>query len=89
MRQSQTYRRGQPSAHIDPNDYNTYRLGVALRIQRRHKGMKSVDAWQLAAIPAFFLWLFRKPAAWLKKRSVNRKLRKAVSRTNSGISRNG
>lgn len=90
MRQSQTYRRNQHNLNIDPNAYTTYRTGVALRIQRRSKGrIQGMDAWQLAAIPAWFMWLFRKPRTWLKRKAVDRKMRRQISRTNSGISRNG
>lgn len=89
MRQSQTYRRSSKGISIDPNSYDTYRTGVALRIQRRSKGrIKGIDAWQLAAIPAWFMWLFRKPRTWLKRKAVDRRMRRKMSRTNSGIGRN-
>lgn len=85
MRQSQTYRRGkQKGMQIDPDAYNTYRTGVALRIQRRTKGrIRGFDAWQLAAIPAFVMWLFRKPRAFFKKRKMDKKLRKKLAESNS------
>ena len=85
MRQSQTYRRSQGELNIEPNAFDTYRTGVALRIQRKSKGrIHGIDAWQLAAIPAFFMWLFRKPRNYFKKRRVDRKMKRALSRTNSG-----
>lgn len=78
MRQSQTYRRGK-GIDIDPNSYHTYRTGVAGRIIYRRRGRISMaDAWQLAAIPAFFLWLFRRPINFFKRRRMDRKLRKKL-----------
>lgn len=69
---------------IDPNDYNTYRSGVAYRIVRRHKGrINHRDAWELAAVPAFMLWIFRRPYQWFKKRKADRLIRKKLKRSNS------
>ncbi len=84
---SQTYRRSRKSITIDPDALYTYRTGVALRIQRRSKNrIRGIDAWQLAAVPAFFMWLFRKPRAFFKKRKMDRKLRKALAKSNSAQS---
>lgn len=84
MRQSQTYRRKNYSdMNIDPNDYATYRTGVAYRIIRRHRGrISKQDAWQLAAIPAFFLWAFRGPIHYFKKMKVDRAIRRKVAGSN-------
>lgn len=84
MRQSQTYRRGKHNdVEVDPNKYETYRNGVAFRILRRNRGrMTPYDAWQLAAIPAFFLWLFRGPVHYFKKKKVDRAIRKKLARSN-------
>lgn len=84
---SQTYRRSKKSITIDPDAFYTYRTGVALRIQRRSKNrIRGIDAWQLAAVPAFFLWLFRKPRAFFKKRRMDRKLRRHLAKSNSAQS---
>ena len=78
MKQSRTYRRGK-EGKIDPNSYRTYRIGVAGRIIRRHHGhMRMMDAWQLAAIPAFILWLFRGPVNFFKRRKVARRISKKM-----------
>lgn len=78
MRQSQTYRRGK-GINIDPDSYRTYRIGVAGRIINRRRGLiKTEDAWQLAAIPACILWLFRKPINFFKRKKMDRILRKKV-----------
>ena len=80
MKQSQSYRRGQKGNFvIDPNSYNTYRIAVAGRIIRRRRGwIKTQDAWQLAAIPAFFHWLFRKPVSFFKTRKMRRAIDKKI-----------
>ena len=84
MRQSQTYRRKKYSdTKIDPNAYYTYRNGVAYRLLRKSRGrMTPQDAWQLAAIPAFFLWLFRGPIYFFKKRKMDRAIRKKLAGSN-------
>ena len=81
MRQSQTYRRSQKDFGIDYDSYKSYRMAVAMRILRKNRrtiGME--DAWQLAAIPASFLWVFRRPISFFKRKkvasSITRKLRK-------------
>lgn len=86
MRQSQTYTRGkQGRIEIDPDSFETYQRAVALRIVRKTRGrVRGQDALQLAQVRAFFLWLFRKPRAFFKKRRMDRKIRRAVRRTNSG-----
>ena len=84
MRQSQTYRRKNGSINIDPDDYNTYRNGVAFRIIRKRRGRVShYEAWQMAAIPAFFMWLFRKPVGFLKRRKADRKIRHKLDKSNN------
>lgn len=84
MRQSQTYRRKKYSdVNIDPNKYETYRNGVAFRILRRGRGrITRYEAWQLAAIPAFFLWVFRGPVNFLKKRKMDRAIKRKVAGSN-------
>ena len=84
MRQSQTYRRKKYSdVNIDPNDFGTYRNGVAYRLLRKNRGrMTPRDAWQLSAIPAFFLWLFRGPIHFFKKIKVDRAIRRKLARSN-------
>ena len=84
MRQSQTYRRKKYSdMDIDPDKYETYRNGVAIRILRRHRGRISrQDAWQLAAIPSFFLWVFRGPIHFFKKMKVDRAIRRKLAGSN-------
>lgn len=84
MRQSHTYRRGK-DINIDPNALETYQYGVAMRIQKRTRGrIRGRDALALAKLPAFFLWLFRNPRAYFKKKRIDRKLRKKFGGTNSG-----
>jgi hypothetical protein len=84
MKQSHTYRRGK-EINIDPNALTTYQYGVAMRIQKRTRGrIRGRDALELAIVPAFFLWLFRKPRAYFKKKRIDRKLRKKFGGTNSG-----
>lgn len=79
MRQSQTYRRTKGSFVLDPDKYSTYRNGVAWRIIRKNPGgLSPHDAWQLAAVPAFFLWVFRGPIGFFKRRRANRILRKKL-----------
>jgi len=77
---SRTYQRKRSGGlNIDPDDYNTYRNGVAFRILRKRRGAIShLDAWQLAAIPAFFLWVFRGPIGFVKRRNADRKLRRRI-----------
>ena len=84
MRQSQTYLRKKYSGvNIDPNKYDTYRNGVAYRLLRKNRGrMTPRDAWQLAAIPAFFLWLFRGPVHFFKKMKVDRAIRRKLAGSN-------
>lgn len=84
MRQSQTYRRKKYSdVDIVPNKYETYRNGVAYRILRRHRGrLTARDAWQLAAIPAFFLWIFRGPIHFFKKMRVDRSIKRKLAGSN-------
>lgn len=84
MRQSQTYRRKKYSdTKIDPNAYYTYRNGVAYRLLRKSRGgMTPQDAWQLAAIPSFFLWLFRGPIRFFKKKKVDRAIKRKLARSN-------
>ncbi len=91
MRQSQTYRRKQKGNLVmDPNDYSTYRNGVAWRILRRRRGLVSPhDAWQLAAIPAFFYWIFRGPIGFFKKRKVRRKINRKLDKSNTESQTNG
>ena len=91
MRQSQTYRRKQKgNVDIDPNDIETYRYGYALRIVRKSRGrIGKRDAYQLAAIPAFFHWRFRKPISFLKKRRVRRKIDKKLDKSNREGQKNG
>lgn len=83
MRQSQTYRRGQHNdVSVDPNKYITYRIGVAHRLAKKHR-LKKTDAWQLAVIPAFFMWLFRKPISYFKRRKIDKMLdKKGIKRSN-------
>lgn len=89
MRQSHSYRRKNAGRDIDPNDYNTYRNGVAFRIIRRNRGrLTPHDAWQLAAIPAFFLWLFRRPISFFKKRKADRIIKRKLAKTNINHSSN-
>lgn len=84
MRQSQTYRRGK-NVSIDPNSYRTYRIGVAGRIINRRRGqIRMMDAWQLAAVPAFILWLFRGPINFFKRRKVARRISKKM-KSNSNL----
>ena len=80
MRQSQSYRRGQKNDYVmDPSKYSTYRNGVSWRILRRHRGKLSpYEAWQLAAVPAFFLWVFRGPLSFFKRRRADRMLRRKL-----------
>lgn len=84
MRQSQTYRRKKYSdVNIDPNDYGTYRNAIAYRIMRkRHGNISRLDAWQLAAVPAFFLWLFRGPIHYFKKKKVDRAIKRKLAGSN-------
>lgn len=66
---------------IDPDAYDTYRNGVAFRIIRMRRNGRVIthyEAWQLAAIPAFFLWIFRKPINFFKRRKADRKLRRKL-----------
>jgi hypothetical protein len=74
---SRTYQRTRKGGlTIDPDAYETYRIGVAFRIlRRRHGNISRYDAWQLAAIPAFFLWVFRGPINFFKRRKADRRLR--------------
>lgn len=90
MRQSKSYWKRRGSAvELDSNALETYKIGVALRIQKRtHGRIRGTDALQLAIIPAFFLWLFRKPRAFFKRRKIDRKIRHKLSGTNSGLSGN-
>ena len=84
MRQSQTYRRKRYSdVEVDPNKYETYRNGVAYRLLRKSRGrMTPRVAWQLAAIPSFFLWLFRGPIHFFKKKKVDRAIKRKLARSN-------
>ena len=84
MRQSQTYRRKKYSdVDIDPNKYETYRSGVAFRLMRKSRGrMTQRDAWQLAAIPAFFLWAFRGPVHHFKKKKMDRAIKRKLAGSN-------
>lgn len=77
---SRTYQRTRKGGlNIDPDAYATYRNGVAFRILRRRRGgISHYDAWQLAAIPAFFLWAFRGPINFFKRRKADRRLRKKL-----------
>ena len=88
MRQSQTYRRSrQKGTEIDFSAYSTFRTGMAYRIQRKtHGRIRGLDAWQLAAIPAFVLWSIRKPWSFIKKRIADIKMRKALGKSNSNQS---
>ena len=87
MRQSQTYRRGQKgNATIDPNKYITYRMGVAARLHKREPALDSYDLWQLSAVPAFFLWILRRPIGFFKRRKLDRKMRKKLAKSNSNQS---
>lgn len=84
MRQSQTYRRGQKGGStIDPNKYFTYRMGVAARLHKKAPELDAYDLWQLSALPAFFLWILRKPISFFKKRKLDRKMRKKLAKSNS------
>lgn len=85
MRQSQTYRRKKyGDMNIDPDKYETYRQGVAFRILRKRRGRISTrDAWQLAAIPAFFLWAFRGPVHFFKKKKIDRTIRRKLAGSNN------
>ena len=80
MNQSHTYsRKKNGGLNIDPDDYATYRNGVAFRIIRKSRGRYThYEAWQLAAIPAFFLWAFRGPIHFFMKRKADRKLRRKL-----------
>jgi hypothetical protein len=49
--------------------------------------MNPIDLWQLAALPAFFLWMFRRPIGFFKKRKMDRMLRKKIAKSNSNQSR--
>ena len=91
MRQSQTYRRKQKgNVEIDPNDIDTYRYAYALRIMRRSRGrIGRRDAYQLAALPAFFHWIFRRPIAFFKKRRVRRKIDRRLNKSNKESQKNG
>lgn len=84
MRQSQTYRRKQGSDYVmDPSRYSTYRNGMAWRILRKQKGrLTPYEAWQLAAVPAFFLWAFRGPVSFFKRRRADRMLRRRLKSNN-------
>ena len=84
MRQSQTYRRKKSGEmNIDPNNINTFRSAVAYRIMRKsRRGMSMMDAWQLAAVPSFILWLFRGPYYFFKKKDADRKMRRKLARSN-------
>lgn len=84
MRQSQTYRRKKYSdVKIDPNKYETYRNGVALRLLRKSRGrLTRYEAWQLAAIPAFFRWIFRGPIHFFKKKKVDRTIKRKLAGSN-------
>lgn len=77
---SRTYQRKRSGGlKIDPDDYNTYRNGVAFRIiRKRQEEITPYEAWQLAAIPAFFLWAFRKPINHFKRKKADRMLRKKM-----------
>jgi len=85
MRQSQTYRRKKNGNLVmDPSKYSTYRNGVAWRILRkRHGEISPHDAWQIAAIPAFFLWAFRGPVSFFKRTKADRMLRRKLGKSNS------
>ena len=85
MIQSHTYRRKKSGGiNIDPDKMDTWRSGVAMRIMRKGRGrIKRQDAWQLAAIPAFFLWLFRGPIGFFKRKKVDRKIRHKLDKSNS------
>jgi len=87
MRQSQTYRRAQKGNYVlDPDKYSTYRNGVAWRIIRKnHGGITPHDAWQLAAVPAFFLWVFRGPIGFFKRRRADRVLRKKLKSNSNNV----
>ena len=83
---SRTYQRKKSGGlNIDPDAYETYRNGVAFRILRkRHGEISHYEAWQMAAIPAFFLWTFRGPIQFFKRRKTDRMLRKKLkSNSNS------
>ena len=90
MRQSQTYRRKQKGdLTIDPNDYRTYRYGIASRILRKRRGRIGIqDAWQIAAIPAFFYWIFRGPIGFFKKLKVRRRIDKKLDKSNKEHQKN-
>ena len=85
MRQSQTYRKSQKGNYVmNPDKYDTYRNGMAWRILRKNRGEISPhDAWQLAAVPAFFLWIFRGPIGFFKRRKADRMLRKKLEKSNN------
>ena len=91
MIQSQTYRRKQKgNVNIDPNDIDTYRYGYALRIMRRSRGrIGKRDAYQLAAIPGFLHWLFRRPIAFFKKQRVRRRIDRKLDKSNKERQKNG
>lgn len=86
MKQSQTYRRGQKhGGQIDFHAYETYRMGVAMRILRRRRNKINMqDAWQLSAIPAFVLWVFRGPILFFKRKKADRRIRAKLAKSNSG-----
>lgn len=85
MRQSQTYRRKKYGEMVvDPDKYETYRQGVAYRILRKRRGRISPhEAWQLAAVPAFFLWVFRGPIRFFKKKRIDRAIRRKIAGSNN------
>ena len=85
MRQSHTYSRSKKGrTEVDPNKLIFYRYGIAARMQKRRR-LTMYEAYQLAAIPAFFLWLFRRPIAFFKQKKVKRKLDKKLGKSNSGV----
>ena len=88
MRQSQTYiRKKYSDVNIDPNDYGTYRNAIAYRIiRKRHGDISRIDAWQLAAIPAFFLWALRGPIHFFKKKKVDRAIKRKLAGSNKQAS---
>ena len=71
---------------LDPDDYFTYRNGVAYRLLRKHR-MTHYEAWQIAAIPAFFLWAFRRPIAFFKRRKADRLIRRRLESNRESHSR--
>lgn len=86
MRQSQSYWRKLRSSDrsVDLDSYEAFRSGLAWRIMLKSNGkIRSLDAWQIAAIPSFFLWIFRNPVSFFKKRKVAKSIsRKMKSNSN-------